>query len=269
MAKPTSSRFGRADGGQRARFDAQPIGDQARQHDDADDEGHDHRQDGDGQVVEHLAHRLQERPAVCARHEDAVERVEQAHPGGEQHGQHQDGVPRQRECRRARREHQQCHLRRRIEPQAHQKAHGVEMPGLADPAHHPGQQSGQKTPILKLPFEFGLVEVAVAHGAENLGDSHDGEEIRQPDQDQEGPGDERPDQPERLQHRRTLVLHGSDDGAHADREQKRQPEHDAGMPEREPEAGGQRPRALADQLAGRVVDHGDVVGVERMPHTQR
>ena len=79
-----------------------------------------------------------------------------------------------------------------------------------------GQQPGQETPVLKLPFEFGLVEVAVAHGAEHLGDAHDGEQVRQPDQDQEGPGDERAHQPEGLQHRRALVLHGSDDGAHAD-----------------------------------------------------
>ena len=83
------------------------------------------------------------------------------------------------------------------------------------------------------------------------------------------PATSEPDQPERLQHRRALVLHRSHDRAHADREQERQPEHDAGMAQREPETGGQRAGALADQLAGGVVDHGDVVGVERVPHSEQ
>ncbi len=40
------------------------------------------------------------------------------------------------------------------------------------------------------------------------------------------------------------------------------------MPKREEEADGQRPLAVPDQLAGRVVDRGDVVGVERVPHPE-
>ena len=40
-------------------------------------------------------------------------------------------------------------------------------------------------------------------------------------------------------------------------------------PEREPEPDAQRPLALAHQLAGRVVDRRDVVGVERVAHPER
>src|ERR1017187_1955413 len=41
------------------------------------------------------------------------------------------------------------------------------------------------------------------------------------------------------------------------------------MADREEEADRERPLAVADQLAGGVIDRGDVVGVERVPHPQR
>ena len=50
---------------------------------------------------------------------------------------------------------------------------------------------------------------------------------------------------------------------------RHEPEHDAGVPEGEPEADRQRPLALGHQLAGGVVDGGDVVGVEGVPHAER
>ena len=45
-------------------------------------------------------------------------------------------------------------------------------------------------------------------------------------------------------------------------------EHHRRVAEREEEPDRQRPLALADQLAGGVVDGGDVVGVERVPHAE-
>ena len=51
--------------------------------------------------------------------------------------------------------------------------------------------------------------------------------------------------------------------------QEREREHDRRVPEREPEADAQRALALAHQLAGRVVDRGDVVGVERVAQPER
>jgi hypothetical protein len=40
------------------------------------------------------------------------------------------------------------------------------------------------------------------------------------------------------------------------------------MTEREPEADGDRLLAIGEQLARRVVDRGDVVGIERVPHAE-
>lgn len=53
------------------------------------------------------------------------------------------------------------------------------------------------------------------------------------------------------------------------REERRQREDDTRMSQREPEAGADRRLSLAHQLAGRVVDDRDVVGVERVPGTER
>lgn len=52
-----------------------------------------------------------------------------------------------------------------------------------------------------------------------------------------------------------------DQGGHRD--------HHAGVAEREPEPDRDRPLAVGHQLAGGVVDRGDVVGVEGVPHTKR
>src|SRR5579871_4380378 len=51
---------------------AELIADQAQSLDPADDDGHHHGHEGDGQVVEQLADRLHEGPAIGAQHQDAV-----------------------------------------------------------------------------------------------------------------------------------------------------------------------------------------------------
>jgi hypothetical protein len=61
-----------------------------------------------------------------------------------------------------------------------------------------------------------------------------------------------------------LVVQGPD----AEVQQHRETEHDAGVAEGEEEPGRQRPLALADELAGGVVDRGDVVGVESASHAE-
>ena len=52
-------------------------------------------------------------------------------------------------------------------------------------------------------------------------------------------------------------------------DQQAEREDDRRVPEREEEADAQRPLALAHQLARRVVDRGDVVGVERVAQAER
>ena len=77
--------------------------DQSAELDRADHDRDRDRQAGDREVVEDLADRLGERPAVGEVHERAVDRVHQRHPGGEQDRQAQDRVPRQPGARRRRR----------------------------------------------------------------------------------------------------------------------------------------------------------------------
>ena len=59
--------------------EAELRGEQAAELDRADHERDRDREAGDGDVVEDLAHRLRERPAVGEVHERAVDRVEQRH----------------------------------------------------------------------------------------------------------------------------------------------------------------------------------------------
>ena len=65
------------------------------------------------------------------------------------------------------------------------------------------------------------------------------------------------------------LLTGPGERADADREQEGEPEDDRRVAEREPEADAQRPLALGHQLARRVVDRRDVVGVEGVAHAER
>lgn len=70
------------------------VGDELEQHDRADRQCDRDREGGDAEVVEELARGIEDGPPVGAGHEQAVERVEERHPRGEQDWQDQDGVPR-------------------------------------------------------------------------------------------------------------------------------------------------------------------------------
>ena len=88
------------------------------------------REAGDGDVVEDLADRLGERPAVGEVHERAVDGVQQRHPGGEQHRQAEDRVPGQPGAGGAAGEDEQGDLGRGVEAEAEQQADGYICPGL-------------------------------------------------------------------------------------------------------------------------------------------
>jgi hypothetical protein len=68
---------------------------------------------------------------------------------------------------------------------------------------------------------------------------------------------------------RAVILDRPLQGAHAERDQQRQREHDRRVTEGEPEPDAQRALAFLHQLAGRVVDRRDVIGIERMPQPER
>ena len=148
-------------------LEPEALDDEPGEHEDADDEGDRDRQQRHGQVVEDLPDRLEERPAVGPRHEDAVGGVEQAHPRREEHRQDEDRVPGQDEGGRAGGQHEQGDLRGRVEAQPHEQTDRVEVPGLADPPGHPTQQPGQEAAVVQVVLQLRLVELAAAHPAED------------------------------------------------------------------------------------------------------
>ena len=92
----------------RARTEPEALDDEPGEHEDADDEGDRDRQQRHGQVVEDLPDRLEERPAVGPRHEDAVGGVEQVHPRREEHRQDEDRTRAGRRRSRAGGQHEQA-----------------------------------------------------------------------------------------------------------------------------------------------------------------
>ena len=78
-----------------------------------------------------------------------------------------------------------------------------------------------------------------------------------------------PIQPGHLVQRRAVVRDLAAERPDAEREQEREHEDDRRVPEREEEADAQRPLALGHQLARRVVDRRDVVGVEGVAQPER
>ncbi len=78
-----------------------------------------------------------------------------------------------------------------------------------------------------------------------------------------------PDQTRGRMQPRAVVRDRAAQAADPEREQQREREDHARVPEREEEADADRPLALGHQLAGRVVDRADVVGVEGVAKAER
>ena len=129
----------------------------------ADDQRHGDRDRGDGDVVEHLAHRLGERPAVGEVHEHPVDGVHQAHAGREQDRQHQDGVEGQVERGGATGEDQQPDLGGGVEAEPEQHADRVDLPRLGDRLGQPAEEPVHEAAVVELGLQLGLVELAAAH----------------------------------------------------------------------------------------------------------
>src|SRR4029077_10377602 len=81
--------------------------------------------------------------------------------------------------------------------------------------------------------------------------------------------DRRPDQPGRLVQRGAVVGDAAAQALDADGEPDCEQEDDGGVAEGEEEADAERALPVAHQLARRVVDRADVVGVERVAHAER
>ena len=150
------------------------VGEDAEQLDGADDQRDGDRDARDGDVVEDLAHRPGEGPAVGGVHEDAVDGVGQAHARREQDRQHQDRVEGQVERRRAAGEDQQPDLGRGVEPEAEEHADRVDVPGLADALGQAAEEAVHEAALVELLLELGLVVLPATHLLEDPEDARSG-----------------------------------------------------------------------------------------------
>ena len=82
------------DGSEEAASEMELVGQESEGLDAADDESDDDGDEGDGEVVVELAHRLDEGPAVSAEHKDVVGGVNERHAGGEEDREDEDGAER-------------------------------------------------------------------------------------------------------------------------------------------------------------------------------
>ncbi len=153
-------------------------------------------------------------------------------------------------------------LGRGVEAEPEQEAERIHVPALADHAEQPAEQAREQTAAVRQHRVDVLRGVAAAalHALEGAVDV-----------DQDDHVDRRDDQQERRRHRGAdqaadvleafeLVLEGRRRERDADGRQH----HHGGMAEREIEPERDRPLALLHQLAGGVVDRGDVVGIDRV-----
>jgi hypothetical protein len=164
---------------------------------------------------------------------------------------------------------QQRDLGRRVEAEAEEQPEGVHVPRLAHGARGLAVDPRHGAAALELALERPLVEGAVAHAQEDAQHRHQDDQVQDPDQQQERAGDRGPDDPGRLVQRRVAAGDRPAEAAHAEREAGGEQEHHRGVPEGEEEPDAQRPLPLAHELARRVVDRPDVVGVEGVAHAER
>ncbi len=156
----------------------------------------------------------------------------------------------------------------RVEAEAEEHAHGIHVPRLADGPVDPPEDAVEEAALVELPLELGLVVVARAHPPEDAEDADERGEVDQADEHEEDSRDRGPPHRRDLLELRAVVGKRPGERADAEGEQHDHREDDGRVAEAEPEADAHRPLALAHQLAGRVVDGGDVVGVEGVPHAE-
>ena len=236
--------------------------------DGADNEGRADGQPGNDEVVVDLADRPGKGPAVGEVHEAAVEGVEEHHAAGEQERQGQHGVIGQALDRGVSGRRQQDDLGGGVEADAEDQADEVQLPGVVDGLHEPAEEAVHQPARLQLGLEFLLVVGAAAHVAEDLEDAHQHDQVQHGDQVQEPGRDQRSGRAARGFEGGTRVDHRAEYGPGGEGDADADRDDDRGVAEGEEEAAAQRAFAVRHQLAGGVVDAGDVVGVEGMPEPQ-
>ena len=166
--------------------EAELVREHREQLDPADQQRDRDRQPGDRDVVEDLAHRLGERPAVGEVHERAVERVEQRHAGREQDRQAQDRVERQPAAAAPAPASTSSATSVAVSnPSPNRQPERVHVPRLAHRARGAPVEAVHDARRSSSRLQLGLVEVAAAHPPEHPRRCRPASQVEQPDQQQE------------------------------------------------------------------------------------
>ena len=155
-----------------------------------------------------------------------------------------------------------------VEADAEDQADEVQLPGVVDGAHEPAEEPVHQPAGLQLGLKFLLVVGAVAHLPEDLEDAGQHDQVQDRDQVQEAGGQQGADRPAGRLVGRVRVDHRAEDGPGRERDPDADGHDDRGVAEGEEETRPQRAFAVGHQLAGGVVDAGDVIGVEGVPEAQ-
>jgi len=186
-------------------------------------------------------------------------------PAAEQRGEHHDGRERHALRRLGGGDAEQADLGRGVKAQAEQEAERQHVPAPRHQAEHraeqPRQQPTRVQHLVEVLLDIDLAAPDAAERAVNRAQHH---QVDAGDHEQEQRGnagrDDAADLPELLEaalHRRRGQR--DDPGAQGDHGR---------VPNREPEADRHRALAILHQLAGHVIDCGDMVGVDRVAQAE-
>ena len=164
-----------------------------------------------------------------------------------------------------RRNSQQADFSGGIKTQAEQQAQRIEVPGTADQPEQRAQQSGNRAAAGEYRAHFLLADpFAAAYSVKRLVHRAQDEQVDQRHQQQERGRHRGANQP-------TDAVKGFDfaferRGRQGDTERGK--DHHGAVPEREEQADTRGLSAFLDQLAGGVVDGGDVIGIHGMAQAE-
>jgi len=191
-------------------------------------------------------------------HEDSVRGVAEAHSRREKAGQRQNAVPRQGPEGCARRRRQERDLRRGIEAESEEESDGVHARGGPDPRQERSEE------VQEGPAGRGWRGVSRPSPAADKPS-----QVQTRDRVEEERRDERAEDAAEAVEDRAGIGHEAVQAVHRESEGRREHEDDRRVTEREPEADARRRLADVAQPPRRVVDRGDMVGVESVAHAER
>ena len=240
-------------------------GDEAEGLDASDGEGDEHGDEGDGEVVVELADGFDVSPAVGSEHEDVVGGVDEGHAGGEERGEDEDREEREAFGGFGGGEAEQADFGGGVEAEAEEQAERIHVPAAADHAEDGAEESSEEAATAEEDVEvFVDVGLAATNGFEGAEDGAEDDEVRDGDGEEKEGGDEGADETTDFAGAIDVVVQGEGAGGDGDGAE----DDDGGVAEGKHEAHGDGALALLHQLAGDVVDGGDVVGVDGMAEAE-